>query len=401
MRNDPGREGAGATRATNAHLPALAEFFRRVWDSNASAKRVEDAWEGEGKVNFVEPGQPPPVFVFLKDGAVIGYLSTIPARFSIEGDRKDGYWLKGLWVLPEHRGGPVGFHLVRAATSELDPLAALAVAEPARRLFQAVGFEDVCGPPNYFWPLRPRHLFQQLDPDRVLRAGASFERRAWRWIRRVRLAGLAGSALTALLRLSRSTGQRSSWSLVERWEQLDRAQVDSLWRTVEGQRYCGLVRDAHYLRWRYARRHSEGYRLVAVSEPRAGEEGAILAVAVAKLPTLVSQGRFEGVRVGWLSELIFSPEREKSRCAAHTAIERVERILTDSGGDVLLHSFSGPGYDRLFRERRHLRRSATMHLLVKGLDVDGGGEPKAANQERNLSPSWFVARGDGDSDGLS
>ena len=399
--------GSGSSRATGVKradehdFAALASFFQQVWDSSATSDGVRAAWTSEAEVNPVDPGIPPPAYVFLKDGDVIGYVSTIPARFLVGGCRRDGYWLKGLWVLPDHRGGPVGFHLARAAASELGPLGALAVAKPARRLFEAVGFRDVAQPPNYVWPLRPSRLFGRLDPSSVLDGGESWTSRLWRVAQRTRMAGPVGAAATLALRAGRRRVNQAEVQVTQGWAGFPPDEVDTLWRAMAKPEYCGLVRDAAYLEWRYGRRVPRGYRPIMVRGEGGKGEGGLRAVAVLRLPELQESGRFAGVRLAWLCDLIFDPDDPVSTKAAHAALQHAELVARECGGDLLALSFAGPGYDRIFSDRRYIRRSPSVHLLLKGFDEVERAMGDQGDGSQRAPCSWVVARGDGDSDGAS
>jgi len=95
-------------RVEERHLPLLAEFVRAVWDPHATAERLGEARAGLAAANPAAPGEPPPTFLFLRDGRPVGHLTTIPARVAVGGREHPAHWMKGFWVLPEHRNGPVG-----------------------------------------------------------------------------------------------------------------------------------------------------------------------------------------------------------------------------------------------------------------------------------------------------
>ena len=109
---------AEVVRAADEHAEVLAEFYRRVWDPAATAERVL----GGRRAAATDPagaGEPPPTFIFLADGAVVGHVTTIPVRLWDSGSEHVFHWVKGLMVLPEHRRGPVGFLLLRETLRHL------------------------------------------------------------------------------------------------------------------------------------------------------------------------------------------------------------------------------------------------------------------------------------------
>ena len=104
--------------ATDEHAAEVAEFIRAVWNPSATAARRCVA-VGGGALNTAEPGVPPPTWIALQAGRVLGYVTTIPVRFW-DGERSwPAYWIKGLMVLPEYRNGPIGYAVMKAAIGRL------------------------------------------------------------------------------------------------------------------------------------------------------------------------------------------------------------------------------------------------------------------------------------------
>jgi GNAT superfamily N-acetyltransferase len=145
-----------------AHAEALAAFIRAVWNPAATATSVLAARAVGARHNVAEPGVAPPTWIALRAGQVLGYVSTLSARFSNGTRDWPGYWLKGLMVLPEFQSGPIGYHVLKAATDALPLSGGLAVAPAARRLFTALGYKDCGAIDNWLRPLRPARILDRV-----------------------------------------------------------------------------------------------------------------------------------------------------------------------------------------------------------------------------------------------
>src|SRR5262249_24053876 len=88
-----------AVRVSDDHLEALSEFYRRVWDPNATPDGVASSRARAAELNAAKPGEPPPTWLVIQDGQAIAHLTTIPIRVWLDGADRPAYWMKGLWVL--------------------------------------------------------------------------------------------------------------------------------------------------------------------------------------------------------------------------------------------------------------------------------------------------------------
>src|SRR5688572_14507449 len=105
--------------AEDGDAPAVAGFFREVWDPAATADSVLRGRAESAATNPVEPGLAPPSILALQGERVIGFVGSLPARFWNGGEELPGYWIKGLMVLPEFQGGPIGFLVLREAARRI------------------------------------------------------------------------------------------------------------------------------------------------------------------------------------------------------------------------------------------------------------------------------------------
>ena len=151
-------------RVDDNHAEMVAAFFREVWDEHATAASVAASRAAGAARNTAEPGLAPPTWIAIRDGRVLGYVTTLPVRLWDGAREWPAYWIKGLMVLPECRGGPIGYLVLKAAVASLPRTGALAVAPPARRLFEALGYKDFGAVPNWVRPLSPGRILRRLDP---------------------------------------------------------------------------------------------------------------------------------------------------------------------------------------------------------------------------------------------
>lgn len=367
-----------------SHLGALTEFFQEVWDPNATVDRVRAAREAAAAANPVDPGRPPPRFLFLSEGRALGHVGTIPVRLWIGGEESGSYWVKGLMVLPQHRDGPVGFLLLKEAIRHLDTALTLVVAEAPRKLFGALGFEDIGVVPNWVSVLRPGRFLRKLDLDRLglssLPTPLSSGIRAAQRMGLAPVVGWAGGMAARAWTLVRGSPPRRFQIQVE--ERIDPQACDELWQRVRGSLRAAPVRDGNHLVRTYEER-GRGYRFVTVREPG----GGMVALAVVGEPRRESDPRLAGIRVAALSDLVFRPDDPGAGLSALAEAEGVGRSFD---ADALLGSFSHALFPALLRRRAFVRVPGNLHLMVR----TGPDSPPLPS---NLG-DWWVTRGDGGAD---
>ena len=148
---------------TDAHCASVAEFFRQVWDPAATEESVRAGRLGAMQSNPFQPGQDIPTVLFLQDGKVLGYVSSIPVSLWNGAGEQPAFWVKGLMVLPEHRNGPIGYYLVKELLKKMPCALSLTVAPASRRLFQSLGFHELGMLTNQLRILRPAAVARRLN----------------------------------------------------------------------------------------------------------------------------------------------------------------------------------------------------------------------------------------------
>lgn len=372
--------------ADDCHADAIADFIRAVWTPNATAASVRAARAESAGRNVAEPGLPPPTWLAMRAGMVVGYVTTIPIR--IWDGRRDwpGYWIKGLMVLPEFRNGPIGYALMKTAVARLPRSGGLAVAAPARRLFGALGYSDLGAIPNWVRPLAPGRMLHRLDVDALGMASIP----AWapallKFGRATGLAALAGWAGGVMLRglaaARRSGGPRLTWTPFD--PRSHGKELDDLWGRVCPAFPSGVVRDRAYLAHRYPVGAGSPYEWLAV------REGPLLAgIVVLRQPRAEGDPRLGGIRVATLVDMLYDPARPALGMALLGAVERAARALE---ADAILGTASAPAHTTLFRRQFYLPISGNVHFLFRDVTAQG------PDFGRTLS-AWWLTRGDGNSD---
>jgi len=374
-------EETGVVRVSERHLPALVEFYRETWDTDATLADVRLARANAAAGNPAAPGAEIPTFLFLSKSHAVGHLGTIPIRLWHAGRELPLQWLKGLMVLPEHRNGPVGFLVLKEALRQLEGGLAMVVQPAPRRLFTSLGFTDLGGIPNYIRILNPRRVVSSLDPSRlgsIGRAGG-----ALRLMQRLGLAHLVGG-LANLAFAIWTTGVGSWLAPVHSGavDELDPASIDRLWALMRDGLEAAPVRDAAYLRWRYGGIRQSAYRTVSLVEGT-----ALAGIAIVRRPREDGDPRLRGVRVATLCEILFPWRRP---AVGSSLIGAAINAAREVEADALLCSASHPVLASMLRRQAFFPIGKNVHFLAKGIS---GRQPYPSRLT-----DWWLMRGDSEAD---
>jgi GNAT superfamily N-acetyltransferase len=373
-------------RAEDTHAEELAAFIRVVWNPAATASSVLAARAVAARHNVAEPGVAPPTWIALRGGQVLGYVTTLSARFWNGTRDWPGYWIKGLMVLPEFQSGPIGYHVLKAAAQALPLSGGLAVAPAARRLFTALGYSDCGAIDNWLRPLRPARIVQRVDMTQLgLSRMPSWMPSLVRVVRATGLGAAAGLSAGWALRLTAALRRAGTRQFSN--EILDPAQhahdVAALWQRCSSALRSAVVRNPDYLVPRYPIEPEGPYHWVGV---RRGE--SLAGLAIVRTPRETSDARLRGIRVATLSDLMLDPADVKSGLGLLGAVERIARKLD---ADALLASSSAISAVRLLRQQWYVPLGGTIHLLFR---ASGESGPEFGESVRD----WWLQRGDGGSD---
>lgn len=370
-----------AVRVAGEHLPALTEFYRAVWDPNATVQSVQASRASAGERNPVTPGEPPPTWLVLQGGRAIAHLTTIPITLWLDGTEQPAYWLKGLWVLPEHQRSSAGFLVLRAALEVSEPMLSLLHEEAAIKLMEAVGFTNLGALPNKMRVLNPRAVLKRVDVTSVgLRTAPNWVRSSVSVVQSIAAPAIAplASATTATW-AAIATGAIGDIR-VDVTRELDRQGVDALWHEMRGELRAAPVRCGALFADRYAL--AGEYVFV-----HARSRGRLVGLGIVKQPRDSGDPRLRGVRISSLSEILYRPSDERVGLAVLRGAERAARVLA---ADALLCSASAAPVRPLLRRRGYWSLPANLRVLVRA--------PKASTPPQTIA-DWWVTRGDSEADG--
>jgi len=377
-------QSAFVARFEPRYLDALTDFYRNIWDPDATSESVARARTRDAAQNVVNPGEEFPTYLFLQQGRVLGHLTTIPVRLRAGGLDRAAYWLIGFMVHPQHRNGPIGFLLLKQAVRDLEITLSLTVQQATIRLLTAMGFRELGTLPNYLRPLRPGRIMSKLDPEALGLTGLSMAvrmaARAGRLPMASSVAGLAASAgLGVWVALN---GRPARGGREHDGANVLGVSADALWKDCRDRLGCVAGRDSAYLRWRYDVSPAGPYRSLGVTE-----DGALRGLAVIRAPRANGDPRLRGIRVATLSDLVYDPVRVDVGLALLAGAERAARRLD---ADALMASAAHRTHGPLLRRRGFLRFGGNLHLLVR----DAAG----AVSEPTTLGDWWVLRGDMNAD---
>jgi hypothetical protein len=377
-----------ALLATDEHADAIAAFYRETWRDDVTTESVLAGRRRAAEENVAAPGEAPPVAIVLDGSRVIGYCGSIPQRLWDGRAEYPAYWIKGLMVVPEYRHGPIGFLVCKELAGHLPRATALAVAPAARRLFGALGYADLGAVGNFVRALRPAALARQLDLADVGAGLPRWVRAAVRVAQRTgvagALAGGAGRVFDLLAAATRRVAGRFATACAA--EAPTREELDDVWHHARGALAASPVRDGLYLRSRFGATApgDAGTRYEFVT---ARDRGRLVGLAVLREPRAIGDPRLRGVRVATLSDIVFPPQRPDIGLALLGGVEREARAARS---DAILCTTGHRALASLLRRQAYLPLPGNVHFFLR----DGTG---VTPWPRDLA-SWWLARGDGESD---
>ena len=368
--------------AQEEHAPLLAAFFRETWDPGSSAERVLGSWQLSATENPCEPGVAPPTYIAVQANRVLGYCSSLPLRLWSGSSEYPAYWAKGLMVLPEFRGGPIGFHVLSALTKSRPIMAAVTVADGSKRLFGALGYRDYGAIPNLVRPTRLSLLARQLRPMDLPRSSALVggALRIAEWSRKLKVSvGFGYLADTAAAPLF---ARRSGPDLVTGMETPPPwGEVDALWQELQGNIGAAPLRDSLAWDGRYKTVGASAYHFVTLRRA-----SRLVGIAVIRTPKQDGDSRLAGLRMASISDMLVHPEEK----GVGLLLAAAEQHAASMGAGAVILSITNRRIVESARRRGYLERRGNIHFFLRD------------TAKRTIWPEslggWWLTRGDGESD---
>ncbi len=366
---------------------SIAEFIRAAeWDPAATVDDVRKMLRAAAEDNPFQPGiAPPRVGVFVGQ-RLAAYLTSIPTSFWNGKEYLPGHWLKGFWVLPEYRNGPIGFLLLKKMLRHVGLAASMPAALVPRKLSVALGMSDLGAVCNYIQPLRPARILKNMDVRLATLNGLpSALSLAAKILRTTPLRQLTGALfLFYVATLSRLTALSGSRLRGEWCERLPAdAALESLWARARLAGTCGATRSGAYLRWRYERGASGQYTFASV-----WRDQELVALAVLAPPQRLDDSRLAGLGIGSIVDLVLDPN---CRPALPQALQVCRRWARTASYDALLFTGSHCSLSGPMLRAGYFKMPGNIHMLLRD---------KCQSALSSNLAKWNLTRGDAWSDHL-
>ena len=377
------RGGAGSlefvTPGGEGGLEGLVSFSKRMWDSGSTPEAVASWMDRAAAINPNRPGDLPPTLLLVRDGEVIGYVSTIPMRLWMGEADLPMYFVKGLTVLPEYRNGPAAFLLLREVTCRLPHAMCMTAGGMLRGLFTRAGYIELGALRNHVRLLEPGEVLARLhNSTQDLPLGQG-------WSRVVEL--LNEPIVRSLFNVG-SKVALSGWSLNARGRgvprivessSVDLGELEELWIRSRVSLAAAPARDSAYL----AHRYLADATYVVIELRRSGR---LDGVAFLRRPRNDPDPRLRGIRVATLSDVVVSP----GRGVLPALLRGAEYVSRDLGAHSLLFTASHRLASRASIRRGYLPLPGNVYAFFR----DGS--------DRSIAPppvdQWWLTRGDSRAD---
>jgi hypothetical protein len=377
-----------ARRLGETDADAIAEFMRSAgWDANSTPDSVREWLRTAAAQNPFEPGAEPPLVGVFIGPLLVACLTSIPTRFWNGREFAAGHWLKGFWVLEQHRDGLIGYLLLKEMLKHVGLAASMPAALGPRRLSVALGMLDLGAVRNYIEPLRIARILRKLDSRLLELNGVPKSALIALKIAKIPPVAYVMEALITLglaaARLPSILGVRALTSKLEQ-RLPSEGDLDSLWDRARGAGSCCASRSGAYLRWRYERGANGRYWFASC-----WRQAELVGLAVLQHPERLDDPRLAGLKIGSVVDLVFDPRCPDTLPSVLGAARRWARSLNY---DALLLTMSHLALRGPVLRGGYVPMPGNIHLMLR----DPGGK-------YGLSPNldaWMVTRGDAWSDHL-
>ncbi len=333
--------------------------FRKAFDESECVQYASDYFRWQFEQNPSTRDNAPQVWVYKKDGAVLGQQGGIPTELQIGDSSYRASWAVDWQIDAKVRGRGVGAALMATYINYNEVTLAVGITDDSYRSMRRGGWIDL-GKMAFF--VRP------LDVARMMRARG-------RPGLGMSLGLVSNIALLAVDLYRWMTLKLASLRIVE-IERFDE-RVDELWRCASRHYPVICRRDRSHLNWRYAEFPREGrYRLFYLLR-----RGTVVGYAILRM------GSRHGVAAGYVVDFLCEPKRITSLFSACLLQFRTWR----AAAVYCLHA--GHQTEKALKRLGFARRESGSRLMVKPTRVADEGLELLRDRD-----AWFVTAGDSDAD---
>lgn len=377
-----------ARRLGEADANAIAEFMRSAeWNTNATPEGVREWIRSSAVQNPFEVGAEPPLVGVFIGKLLVACLTSIPTRFWNGREFVPGHWLKGFWVLEQHRDGLIGFLLLKEMLKHVGVAASMPAALGPRRLSVALGMIDLGALRNYIAPLRIARILRNLD-SRLLELNGVPKSAAFALkFAKIPPVAYAAEALVGLgLAIAQLPSIRAVRALTTRLEERlpSESDLDSLWDRARGAGICCASRSGAYLRWRYERGENSRYWFASC-----WHRTELVGLVVLQHPERLDDPRLAGLKIGSVVDLVLDPGCKYALPSVLGAARRWARSLKY---DALLLTMPHLALRAPVLRAGYIPMGGNIHLMLRD-----PGDKHGLSQNIDV---WMVTRGDAWSDHL-
>ena len=352
-------------RPDDAYIQFLMEAYRGSFNADRyrSLEQSRDFFDWEYRQNPAPADNKPLVYVCKSDGEYVGQVSLLPDRLHMHDEEVLACWFQDFIILPSFRGRGLGTRLLDHAFGHLRSvfkvMCAFVTDERSYSAFASLGFEHVEYLSKYVLPTNPRAISSKLSDSFVLQSISSTFLHLFEHGRHL-FYGFGKSARHDIQEIE-SFGE----------------DFDRFWRNIANSLGASFVRDRDKLLWRFVYQPTFGYKIFV-----ARRSGRVQGYIVLKESSLKS-GRFQGLRVGIISDLLFDLDDSDTGAALLRAASQYFRDRVD----LLRCDTLSPHAGHVLRKGGFIRAKPTARFLVHLLGRSARSEQK-----------WHLTSADSDLD---
>jgi GNAT superfamily N-acetyltransferase len=251
-------------QASLSDKEAIWDFIKLAYP-NSHCHMIPDRWNWQYTQNpNVNRGtEELPIWIALKDGAIVGQLCTIPVEIKTQGGVYPAVWGVDLIVLPSCRGEGVGRRLIQEVAEKCQFYMAVEMSDTTKRIYNRLNYPDIKPVPVYrrIVNLTADLVFEYLE--KIARSKPRLKQTIGTARSLLPIDRMLASFLNALLRVRyffiRLRHTKISVKIKEVHEFGN--EIDALWVKVSDSYGVIAKRDQRFLNWRYAAKKQLCYHL--------------------------------------------------------------------------------------------------------------------------------------------